>query len=55
MMDFQENTFHVGDNMQDEKTFHMATCPDCGGTGGSYDDEGNWYKCYRCNGTGQVD
>ena len=33
----------------------MATCPECGGRGGGYDDAGNWYKCYKCGGTGQVD
>jgi hypothetical protein len=32
----------------------LATCPRCGGRGGSYDSEGNWIKCIPCDGTGQV-
>lgn len=54
-MDIRENVAPIGDESPDKKPYQMATCPDCGGSGGSYDSEGNWYKCYRCNGTGQVD
>ena len=53
-MDIQENTAPIGDEPRDQKTYQMATCPDCGGRGGSYDSEGNWYKCIPCDGTGQV-
>jgi len=54
-MDIREQRVPIGDESRDNKTYHMATCPDCGGRGGTFDDDGNWHKCYKCNGTGQVD
>ncbi|MDQ3799937.1 MAG: hypothetical protein M3384_10825 [Acidobacteriota bacterium] len=54
-MSYKENTISIGDEpTEDKKIYRMAACPDCGGRGGEYDAEGNWYKCYRCNGSGQV-
>jgi DnaJ-class molecular chaperone len=54
-MDVHESTVPIGDEPRDKKMYLMPTCPDCGGRGGEYDSEGNWYKCHKCNGTGQVD
>jgi ssDNA-binding Zn-finger/Zn-ribbon topoisomerase 1 len=50
----QESTVTVGDAPQDEKKYYMATCPKCGGRGGSYDSEGDWHVCQECGGSGQV-
>jgi DnaJ-class molecular chaperone len=54
-MDIQERREKIGDEPTDTKKYYMATCPDCGGRGHHTDDDNNQHKCYRCNGTGQVD
>jgi predicted RNA-binding Zn-ribbon protein involved in translation (DUF1610 family) len=55
-MDLQKDEITIGDNMSDARTSTLYTCPTCGGRGGGYDSEGNWYECDGgCHGTGQID
>ena len=37
--------------MSDEKD---VECKSCGGTGGTETDDGDWYDCDECDGTGVV-
>lgn len=53
-MEIQEHRTPIGDEARDMKIYHMATCPRCGGRGGTYDSQGNWIECGPCGGTGQV-
>jgi DnaJ-class molecular chaperone len=36
------------------KMHSRYTCGSCGGRGGTFDDEGNYYKCMNCDGSGEV-
>lgn len=54
-MDIREHAEPIGDQPRDDKKYHMATCPNCGGRGYIFDSMGNRYDCTRCDATGQVD
>jgi len=43
----------VGSKIDSSNTiWSVSQCIACGGRGGVFDAQGNWYTCPRCNGTG---